>query len=213
MMRDHTVKRRSFIKVSALAGGGLMLQVALPGATEELGTLVGSDELNAYIRIASDGRITIYSATPEMGQGIQTAADDHRRGNGRQLGRRGGHQLGDRLLEIRHAGRRRFDVDSPTVRHDAAPGRLRARNADRRGRGRTGGCSQGPARGEQPRHPRLGAHADVWRTCRGRGQATRTGPGDVVVQGSALLHDPRQGRERCRQPGHCNRAFPVRDRR
>ena len=73
MMRDHTMKRRSFIKVSALAGGGLMLQVALPGATEELGTLVGSDELNAYIRIASDGRITIYSATPEMGQGIQTA--------------------------------------------------------------------------------------------------------------------------------------------
>lgn len=39
---------------------------------EELGTLVGSKELNAYIKIASDGQITIYSATPEMGQGIKT---------------------------------------------------------------------------------------------------------------------------------------------
>ena len=72
-MRTTNVNRRSFLKASALAGGGLMLQVALPSSAEELGTLVGSEELNAYIKIASDGKITIYSATPEMGQGIKTA--------------------------------------------------------------------------------------------------------------------------------------------
>ncbi|HIG44493.1 MAG TPA: twin-arginine translocation signal domain-containing protein [Gammaproteobacteria bacterium] len=71
---SQIVNRRSFLKATALAGGGLMLELSLPvsAAAEELGTLVGSKELNAYIKIASDGQITIYSATPEMGQGIKT---------------------------------------------------------------------------------------------------------------------------------------------
>ena len=68
------MKRRGFLTASAIAGGGLLLELTIPAsvAAEELGTLVGSRELNAYIRIASDGQITIYSATPEMGQGIRT---------------------------------------------------------------------------------------------------------------------------------------------
>jgi len=70
----HTLNRRSFLKASALTGGGFLLELSLPASVlgEELGTLVGSKELNAYIKIASDGQITIYSATPEMGQGIKT---------------------------------------------------------------------------------------------------------------------------------------------
>jgi len=70
----HTMNRRSFLKASALTGGGFLLELSLPASLlgEELGTLVGSKELNAYIKIASDGQITIYSATPEMGQGIKT---------------------------------------------------------------------------------------------------------------------------------------------
>lgn len=70
------MNRRNFLKVSALAGGGLMIELALPvtGAlAEELGTLVGSGELNAYVKLSSDGQITIYSANPEMGQGVKTA--------------------------------------------------------------------------------------------------------------------------------------------
>ncbi len=67
------MNRRSFLKASALAGGGLMLELTLPAAlAEELGTLVGSKELNVFVQIASDGQITIYSHTPEMGQGIKT---------------------------------------------------------------------------------------------------------------------------------------------
>ncbi len=68
------INRRSFLKASALAGGGLMLEFALPStlSAQELGTLVGSKELNVFVQIASDGQITIYSHTPEMGQGIKT---------------------------------------------------------------------------------------------------------------------------------------------
>ncbi len=69
-----SLTRRGFLKASAIAGGGFLLEMNLGAAlAEELGTLVGSEELNAYVKIASDGEITIYSAIPEMGQGIKTA--------------------------------------------------------------------------------------------------------------------------------------------
>jgi isoquinoline 1-oxidoreductase beta subunit len=73
-MTIKQMNRRSFLKVSALAGGGMMLTLKLASlaSAQELGTLVGSKELNVFVQIASDGKITIYSATPEMGQGIKT---------------------------------------------------------------------------------------------------------------------------------------------
>ncbi|MFT5014175.1 MAG: isoquinoline 1-oxidoreductase beta subunit [Patiriisocius sp.] len=73
-MNIKNMNRRSFLKSSALAGGGLMLELTLPGtlSAQELGTLVGSKELNVFVQISSDGQITIYSHTPEMGQGIKT---------------------------------------------------------------------------------------------------------------------------------------------
>ncbi len=69
------MSRRELLKVTALAGGGLMLELSLnrPATAEELSTLLSSRELNAYIRIAPDGEITIYSSIPEMGQGVKTA--------------------------------------------------------------------------------------------------------------------------------------------
>jgi len=74
-MNINQMNRRGFLKASALAGGGLMLELSLPTSVlgQDLGTLVGSKELNVYVQIASDGRITIYSANPEMGQGIKTS--------------------------------------------------------------------------------------------------------------------------------------------
>ena len=74
--------RRSFFKLAGIAGGGMALGAALPawGAEDGIGSgagseqsLVGSVELNAYVQIAEDGAITIYSGTPEMGQGIKTS--------------------------------------------------------------------------------------------------------------------------------------------
>ncbi|MFT7126146.1 MAG: isoquinoline 1-oxidoreductase beta subunit, partial [Candidatus Azotimanducaceae bacterium] len=74
-MTIKPMNRRSFLKASALAGGGMMLTLNITSLAraQELGTLVGSKELNVFIQIASDGKIIIYSATPEMGQGIKTS--------------------------------------------------------------------------------------------------------------------------------------------
>ena len=78
-MKISQINRRNFLKVSALTGGGLMLEMTLPSAlvAQELGTLIGSKELNVYVQIASDGTITIYSANAEMGQGIKTLSLIH----------------------------------------------------------------------------------------------------------------------------------------
>ena len=63
------VDRRAFLKVSALAGGGLML-----GAFRAAGDTLAAAEFapNAFIRIASNGVVTIIAKNPEVGQGIKT---------------------------------------------------------------------------------------------------------------------------------------------
>ncbi len=73
-MNSKKISRRNLFKVSAIAGGGLMLKLSLPANALEDGatTLVKSSELNFYVQIASDGQITIYAPNPEMGQGIKT---------------------------------------------------------------------------------------------------------------------------------------------
>ncbi len=67
--------RRAFLKASAAVGGGLLLELSLPiralAATGNASPTVGA-ELNAYIRIATDGIVTIMSKNPEIGQGIKT---------------------------------------------------------------------------------------------------------------------------------------------
>ena len=68
------MNRRALLKASALAGGGLMLELSLPTMVlgEDASTLASSKELNIFVQIASDGKITIYAPNPEMGQGIKT---------------------------------------------------------------------------------------------------------------------------------------------
>ena len=71
--------RRAFLKASAAAGGGLLLQALLPSLAN-VAMAESSDDaageaapLNAFIRIAPDGVVTIMSKNPEIGQGIKTA--------------------------------------------------------------------------------------------------------------------------------------------
>jgi isoquinoline 1-oxidoreductase beta subunit len=68
-----SLSRRSLLKVSALAGGGLALSASLP-MLAHAATAAGAApaSLNAFISIASDGLITIVSKNPEIGQGIKT---------------------------------------------------------------------------------------------------------------------------------------------
>jgi isoquinoline 1-oxidoreductase beta subunit len=72
---NKPLARREFLKLSAVSGGGLLLATIAPGLShaEESPTLVGSAEFNAYVQVREDGKILIYSGTPDMGQGIKTS--------------------------------------------------------------------------------------------------------------------------------------------
>ena len=73
-----TLDRRDFLRVSALAGGGLLLGAFLDfgrdGVLEAAEVTHGDGEFspNAFIRIAPSGAITIMAKNPEIGQGIKT---------------------------------------------------------------------------------------------------------------------------------------------
>lgn len=74
----QSISRRSFLKVSALAGGGMMLSFnALAGIIspkENTSALAGeAAELNSYIKITSDGVITLMSPNPEFGSNVKTS--------------------------------------------------------------------------------------------------------------------------------------------
>ncbi len=68
----NTMTRRHFLKITSLAGTGFAL--GLPNVfAQQAASLVGSAELNAFVQVRDDGKIVIYSGTPEMGQGIKTS--------------------------------------------------------------------------------------------------------------------------------------------
>ena len=75
-MSNFTLKkisRRAFFKKTGIAGGGLILAYSIPSIAKDGQPLVESSELNAFIQIREDGKILIYSGSPEMGQGIKTS--------------------------------------------------------------------------------------------------------------------------------------------
>ena len=73
-----TIERRDFLRVTSLAGGGLLLGTLLDfpalGALEAAGLETVADDFmpNAFIRIAPTGAITIMAKNPEVGQGVRT---------------------------------------------------------------------------------------------------------------------------------------------
>jgi len=73
-----TIDRRSFLKVSALAGGGMMLSFSwLAGckpSSNDILELPGEwFEFNNYIKIGDNGVVTLLSANPEFGSNVKTS--------------------------------------------------------------------------------------------------------------------------------------------
>jgi isoquinoline 1-oxidoreductase subunit beta len=75
-MSPVAVDRRSFLKVTALAGGGLMIAAYIEpvaGLAQQGRQPAPPLVPNAFITIAADGTVTIVGKNPEIGQGIKTA--------------------------------------------------------------------------------------------------------------------------------------------
>jgi isoquinoline 1-oxidoreductase beta subunit len=66
------IDRRSFLKVSAFGGGGVLLGLYAPNvkAQGRGGPQVLPDP-HAFIRVAADGTVTIVAKNPELGQGVK----------------------------------------------------------------------------------------------------------------------------------------------
>jgi len=72
---SNAIGRRSFLRVSAIAGGGLLLSAYIEpklfGQAPQ-GPAPANLVPNAFIRIGPDGVVTITAKNPEIGQGIKT---------------------------------------------------------------------------------------------------------------------------------------------
>jgi isoquinoline 1-oxidoreductase beta subunit len=70
------LSRRGFIKLTGLAGGGLVLAAALPqGTRQALAQPSGGAafEANPYVQIQADGKIVLFAKNPDVGQGVKTS--------------------------------------------------------------------------------------------------------------------------------------------
>jgi len=74
-----TFSRRAFMRTSSLAGGGLIIgfnlfQACKPKAAAPIDLAsLNYNDFNAFIKIADNGAVTIFSPNPEIGQGVKTS--------------------------------------------------------------------------------------------------------------------------------------------
>ncbi|MGB5238639.1 MAG: molybdopterin cofactor-binding domain-containing protein, partial [Flavobacteriaceae bacterium] len=74
-----TFSRRAFMRTSSLAGGGMLIGFNLftackPKAEPPVDlSQLNYNDFNAFIEIADNGAVTIYSPNPEIGQGVKTS--------------------------------------------------------------------------------------------------------------------------------------------
>lgn len=72
-MSTSSVSRRNFLRVSMIAGGGMLVGFSTLGKDEKATMDETPFSPNVYIKIAPDGKITLVSPNPEIGQGVKTS--------------------------------------------------------------------------------------------------------------------------------------------
>ena len=76
---EFSPSRRDFLRHTAFASGGLVIAIALPGCgKQESAASSAADEpknvdVNAWLKVGSDNRITFLCDRSEMGQGVYTS--------------------------------------------------------------------------------------------------------------------------------------------
>lgn len=73
-----SIDRRSFLKVSAIAGGGMMISFnwlagCMPESKEGLSLPKEWFEINSYIKIGENGLVTLMAPNPEFGSNVKTS--------------------------------------------------------------------------------------------------------------------------------------------
>jgi isoquinoline 1-oxidoreductase beta subunit len=73
-IESRLASRRAFLRASVAVGGGLLLDFSIPGviANARAEPAASAPALNAFVKVSSDGIVTIISKNPEIGQGIKT---------------------------------------------------------------------------------------------------------------------------------------------
>src|SRR5437879_2045007 len=78
-MPATAMDRRTFLRVSAVGGGGFLLACHLPRLAEVLAGQAAAGQApaaafvpTAFVRVAADGIVTITAKNPEIGQGVKT---------------------------------------------------------------------------------------------------------------------------------------------
>jgi isoquinoline 1-oxidoreductase beta subunit len=78
-MPATAIHRRTFLRVSAVSGGGFLLACHLPSLTEAFAGQATAAQAptpafvaTAFVRVAADGIVTITAKNPEVGQGVKT---------------------------------------------------------------------------------------------------------------------------------------------
>ncbi len=76
-MNSTLLDRRTFLRVSAVAGGGILLAFHADPVAEIFAQAPQATPPaflpTAFIRVATDGVVTIMSKNPEIGQGVKTS--------------------------------------------------------------------------------------------------------------------------------------------
>ena len=69
-VEENGLSRRSFMKLSSVAGGGLVLGFHL---TVSATSTKGAAALNAYVQVRPDNVMVVAAKNPEAGQGVKTS--------------------------------------------------------------------------------------------------------------------------------------------